>query len=533
MSTATLTMQEIPLKELKSSPTNPRKTFDAAKLKDLADSIKASGQLQPVLVRRWTRPGFKGYEVIAGERRMRAAAMAGLETLRCEVKELDDRTVAELQLVENVQRDDLKPMEEAEAYGRLVDDLKMKMEEIAKRTGKSRGYISGRLGLLSLSQSVRTAVAKDELPLTYALELRRVAKHEDQDTLLKSLKAGRIRSMRDLRSEIEDDYLLELAKASFSKTDANLVAAAGACMSCPKRTGHQPDLFGVDGKKDTCLDGACFAKKVEAHGKQLAAKAKAERRKVITGPEADKLVEKGDEWGGQIQLLSRTLRGLKQDSSIATLLKQYDPKHKVEIITAIDSHGKVHELARASEVVKVVPKSRFWDHSSSSSPKVDRQALVRKAMLNKASRAAWALVWPKAIEKLMSKPFKEQHLRNILAFVVFQTDYKATRGFYKRLEQKYKSLRDDHADDTPEDLIRKAKTDKEAIELLYHVILGDGLDNFNPSKVDDHTERVLKLVGIDFKKIQVQQLEVLKAAKAARSAEKKVATPKKKKKVKR
>ncbi len=122
----------ISLKELKGSPTNPRKTFDPAKLKDLADSIKQVGIIQPLLVRVWKFGGFKGYEVIAGERRMRAAGMAKIEAAPCTVKLLDDRTVAEVQLIENVQRDDLKPMEEAEAYGRLVDELKMKMDELAQ-----------------------------------------------------------------------------------------------------------------------------------------------------------------------------------------------------------------------------------------------------------------------------------------------------------------------------------------------------------------------------------------------------------------
>lgn len=513
-------IQEIPLKELKGSPTNPRKTFDQTKLKDLADSMKAGGQLSAALVRPWPKAGFKGYEVIAGERRLRAAALAGLAVLRCEVKKLDDRTVAEIQLVENVQRDDLQPMEEAEAYGRLVDELKMKVEEIATRTGKSRAYIFSRLGLLTLSPKVRAAVAKDKLPLTWALELRRVGQHVHQEELLKSIERDRFSSLKALRNQIEEDYLLELAKAAFSKTDPDLVPKAGACMTCPKRTGHQADLFGEAAKTDTCTDGACFTLKLKAHGERLVQKAKHEHRKVVTGPEADKLIQHGDDWGAQVAFLDERMRGLHQDQKLGALLKKYDPKQAVEVITALDSRGMVRELVRVADVRKITPKKLFYDSGDSGSRRPDPAVILKKALTNKAGRQAWAALWPKVIEKLELRPFSGAHLRTILGLLVSQTDYKATRGFNKRNEELVKAGKRHDYDESPEDLIRTAKTDAEALHLVYHVVLGDGLNVFDPSRLDLHTEEVLKLVGVDFKKEHARQMELIKQARAERKAAK-------------
>lgn len=509
-------IREIPLAELKASPTNPRKTFDEAKLKDLAESMKAGGQLQVALVRVWPKGGFKGFEVIAGERRLRAAKLAGLEVLRCEVKELDDRTVAEIQLVENVQRDDLAPMEEAEAYGRLVDELKFTADEIVARTGKSRGYIMGRLGLLTLSPAVRKAVAEEKLSLSWAMELRRVAKPQDQEELLKRCLKGEdfdgIETLRELRDHIDEDYLLQLKSVAFSKSDANLVEGRPACTVCPERTGAQADLFGADAKKDDCcLNAGCFASKIKAHSAKLKAKAKEEGRRVIEGKEAVAVL-KGEE--GMVPL-DGTCYKLKGPSlPYRDVLKRFDPKRMVEVAVAIDENGRAHEVVKKDEALKMVPQEKLEDHAGSKGKpsKAEKAAKEKKATTNKGSRLAWAALWPQVIDKLMAKPFKGQHMRDCLGMAVdLHMDYKAGRGWRLRMEKGPTNNYNAHHEIGR--LIRQAKNDEEALRLFWHVVLGDGLAFFDPSTLDRATAEVVKFAGFKWQSEQAKGVAAYKATK--------------------
>jgi ParB/RepB/Spo0J family partition protein len=524
MKTTASTIQQIPLKELKGSPTNPRKTFDPAKLKDLADSMKAGGQLQAALVRPWPKAGFKGYEVIAGERRLRAAAMAGLEVLRCEVKELDDRTVAEIQLVENVQRDDLQPMEEAEAYGRLIQDLKMKVDEIVQRTGKSRSYIMGRLGLLELSKDVRAALAADSIPLTYALELRRVARHEDQDHLLqralgKAKGATSIDNLRELREHIEEDYLLELAHAAFDRTDAKLVPGRPACGPCTEHTAAQSDLFGDHKKKDVCLNAGCFKSKLEAHGKKLVEQAKEEKRRVLMGKEAEAFMVEARRNYGRYKDLDDGCYSYPGDSSpkYREVLKRHDPEHRVEVFIVLDDHGKVGEYVKSSDVDKILPKRPGQKGPSPAAAAREAAERQKKVLTNKGSRAAWAGLWPKVIERAEAKPFKGEHLRLVLSLAVAEhMDYKAGRGYTLRTEPGKKTNYDNH--NRIAGLIRNAKTDEAALKIFYHVVLGDGLSFFQPSDLDRSTAKFVQALGFNWAQERTKGVAKVKAEKAAKQS---------------
>ena len=145
----------LPLQKVEPNPDQPRRTFDEEELQALADSIAAHGILQPLAVRA-SGGGF--YQIIAGERRWRAARMAGLSEVPVVVLEADDRTVMELALVENLQRQDLNPMEEAEGYQRLMKEYGLTQEEAAARVGKSRPAVANALRLLLLPEEVRSLV---------------------------------------------------------------------------------------------------------------------------------------------------------------------------------------------------------------------------------------------------------------------------------------------------------------------------------------------------------------------------------------
>ncbi len=154
----------IPIEQIHADKANPRRNFDHAQLEELAASLKHQGVLQPILVRK----DGKGYRIIAGERRWRAAQKAGLTELPVIIREATDAEAYELALVENIQRADLNPLEEAEAYRRLVDERKMTQEQVADRVGKDRSSVANALRLLHLPNEVKQLVAEGDIDMGHA-----------------------------------------------------------------------------------------------------------------------------------------------------------------------------------------------------------------------------------------------------------------------------------------------------------------------------------------------------------------------------
>lgn len=161
-------VEEIALAEIRPNPYQPRKHFNEEALAELAESIKQSGVFQPVILR---QSSIKGYELIAGERRVRASRMAGKTTIPAIIRQLDEERMIEIAVVENLQREDLSPLEEAEAYNVLMDKLNLTQVEVAERIGKSRPYIANYLRLLSLPEAVKTMVNQEELSMGQARTL--------------------------------------------------------------------------------------------------------------------------------------------------------------------------------------------------------------------------------------------------------------------------------------------------------------------------------------------------------------------------
>jgi len=154
----------VPVEELKTNPFQPRKVFQEDKIDELAESIREKGVLQPLLVKK----GMDGYEIIAGERRLRAAVKAGLAMIPAIIKKVDDKTSQEIALIENIQREDLNVIEEAEAYQNLILRFQYTQEEIAKKVSKSRSTITNALRLLKLSQSIRLDLINNKISMGHA-----------------------------------------------------------------------------------------------------------------------------------------------------------------------------------------------------------------------------------------------------------------------------------------------------------------------------------------------------------------------------
>ncbi len=205
---------EILISEIRTNPYQPRKVFDPEKLAELAESIKEHGVFQPILVRR----AIEGYELVAGERRLRAAKIAELEKIPAIVVDFNDTQMMEVSLLENIQREDLSPIEEAEAFKQLVDKVGYTQEELAKRVGKSRTYVTNSLRLLKLPYEVKEMVRKGELSYGQARTILSVEGEERQKALArKAVKEGlTVRQLEKLaarkivvRRELKKDPYLE------------------------------------------------------------------------------------------------------------------------------------------------------------------------------------------------------------------------------------------------------------------------------------------------------------------------------------
>ena len=170
-------IKNIAISEIRSNPFQPRKTFNQEKLEELAESIKAHGLFQPIIVKK----SIKGYELVAGERRTKAAALAGFDKIPAIVRDFTDEEMMEVALLENIQREDLNPIEEAEALDSIIKKSGMTQEELAQKISKSRSYITNFIGIVSLPEEVKELVRSGKLSMAHA---RILSKMEDEVTIV-------------------------------------------------------------------------------------------------------------------------------------------------------------------------------------------------------------------------------------------------------------------------------------------------------------------------------------------------------------
>ncbi len=169
----------VKLEDLRSNPYQPRKIFDEEALEELASSIKEHGVFQPIIVKK----SIKGYEIIAGERRVKASQMAGKTDIPAIVRDFDDTEMMEIALLENLQRENLSAIEESMAYKKLQDTLGLTQEQLATRLGKSRSHITNMLGLLNLPESIQKEVGEKKISMGHARVLSKLENEEQQKEL--------------------------------------------------------------------------------------------------------------------------------------------------------------------------------------------------------------------------------------------------------------------------------------------------------------------------------------------------------------
>lgn len=170
---------KVKLSELRSNPYQPRKVFDEDALQELASSIKEHGVFQPIIIKK----SIKGYEIIAGERRVKASILAGLEEIPAIIRDFNDTEMMEIALLENLQRENLNAVEEATAYKKLIETLALTQEELAKRLGKSRSHITNMLGLLTLPEDIQSQITDRKITMGHARVLSKLDSNIQQKEL--------------------------------------------------------------------------------------------------------------------------------------------------------------------------------------------------------------------------------------------------------------------------------------------------------------------------------------------------------------
>jgi ParB family transcriptional regulator, chromosome partitioning protein len=204
------TVQEVKLKDLRPNPYQPRKIFQPQAIEELKASIQEHGILQPIIVRK----SIKGYEIVVGERRYRAAKAAELKTVPVVVRELDEKQMMELAVLENLQREDLTPIEEAAAYQMLMEKLGITQEELAKRLGKSRPHIANHIRLLGLSQPVQELISDGKLTMGHGRALLGLKNKKGLTQLVNRVMKDslNVRQLEKLVQELNDDVSRETKK---------------------------------------------------------------------------------------------------------------------------------------------------------------------------------------------------------------------------------------------------------------------------------------------------------------------------------
>lgn len=165
---------ELNIADIRSNPYQPRKSFDEQALNELAESIKEHGLVQPIIVKK----SIKGYEIVAGERRTKASKIAGKTTIPAIIRDFNDTQMMEIALIENIQRENLNPIEEANAYEKILTAENITQEELAKKFGKSRSYITNILGILRLPENIKNYVIEGKLSLGHARTLSKLENPE-------------------------------------------------------------------------------------------------------------------------------------------------------------------------------------------------------------------------------------------------------------------------------------------------------------------------------------------------------------------
>lgn len=424
-------MRMLPVGGIVASATNPRKFFDQGKLQELADSIKASGVHQPILVRplptarleetsralrsnvlAWPFAATRKrepieYELVAGERRWRACQLAGVADVPAMIRELTDEQALEVQIVENLQRVDVQAMEEAEGINALITHSHISAKDVAKRIGKSVRHVYQRLQLLNLCQEAAEALRTGTIDPSKAREISYIPDPKlQQKALAFALETEwnhePKHSTRELAQFVRSNIMLRMDRARFDTASDKLCPEAGACTTCPKRTGANPDLFGDNDGPDLCTDQPCYRKKEAAHDQAAVEKAKKTGHKVITADEARSLISSEHIVNPTFKgysLLDESAYGIGVIGSTVRKALGADCPETTIIIHPIT--GKSMEAVKTSTAKRLISEKR-----QAAAAKAADKAAAEKAVLPVEKRPEYRTAWLNASADAVAAKFQ-------------------------------------------------------------------------------------------------------------------------------
>lgn len=519
----------IPVAQIRPCPTNPRRLYRG--LEELAASIKERGILQHLLVRLISETPLV-VEIVDGERRYRAAKMLGLDVLPCSLRIMTDLEVLESQLAASLERADLEPLEEAEAFERLQAEYGLNVEEIAGKFNRSRSYVQGRMRLLKLCEEGRDALTSGTVTPAVALLVARLESTDLQITALDDVtipnpEGGRTcRPLWEARKTILAKYMLRLKDAPFPIVDDTL--DGGACGPCLKRTGSSPDLFGDVEDADTCTDRRCFDRKVVQHGDRTEAAHVAKGGLVLTDTQR-RQVFGTSEWVasacGFVDVdspygvpweISRDKRG-------AVTWRKLLKKRLPDLLVGRSQSGRLYWLARSDEIQAAAIGAGLADAPSApGEPKASTTPAERKAAREHLKRAeALRIRKNRETYRALFARAHELGVQKVIGFVLPRIVDAMTEAAWRKLEGVLGEEGGEHLGPARANELCDADFDTQGALLLSLVVASDSAGD----ALDDATE----VFGVDADAIGEQvaadiEAEEEAAAAAKRSKRKRKAT---------
>lgn len=534
---------QIPIEKIQPHPNN-RKIggFDQTKLEQLADSIRTAGVLQPAVVRPW-RPcdpascrhleGMREicdvnccrqcahqdgcnsqcvnwdkdsdlFEIIAGERRWRAARLAGLSDLPCVIRQLTDVQALEVMTIENLQREDLHPLDEADGYARLRELGGYEVEAIAEKVGKSASYVYQRLKLKDLAGDARKAFEEEKITAGHAILLARL-QPAHQRQALKSIFAYRdgLISVREFTNWIQGTLFHELTKAPWKKDDPDLDSDDGACKDCPKRSGFQPDLFADVCKKDTCTDPTCWDRKLDAFVKHKEAELKERGAKYF------KVFDHSVEWNEQQELQKK---GVHAIYSLETC-KKSDTGAVPVLMIAGDNRGQI-SYGKQRET------SKYGQYKPTAA---EKRAHAAEALKEKAAKTYRRLLWSavmEAAQTMIAKGSFDVELDRFIVHRIWQKLGHYGQEAIARIEGWQKPKRKKNEFGSPwsrmgDELIGQAPAEDLVLWRLKTAVANEIMYSPYDTRGPRYLEGAAELFGIDAKKIRKEAAAGLAPKKGA------------------
>jgi ParB/RepB/Spo0J family partition protein len=416
----------INITNIAESKENPRKTF--GDLDGLAKDIGRRGILQPLLVRpiptNGRRPDGR-YELVFGARRLRAAKIAGLDRVPVMIRSMADDEALETRIIENSQRDDVHPLEEAQGYEWLHEKHGRSVVEIAVKVGKSTSWVYGRMQLLRLCQGAREAFLAGDIDASVAVLLARIPSEALQMEALDQVRETEYEpaaTYKEASEVIQNHFMLRLKNAPFKLDDGELVPAAGPCWACPKRTGNQPELFDDVKGADMCIDPECFAKKRDARNAELRTEIE-ERGTEFLKPGTANRIFKGSDLAyasGFVDLdrpcefdekkPQRTYRAILSESDVPIVAAENPHTHKIhELVKDVDAKkalkeagigaGKGMRIVGSSAPTADEKRQRINEQIRKRRVELLTAAIVEKAEVSQPAAEFWSLMARFAVKR--------------------------------------------------------------------------------------------------------------------------------------